>query len=48
MVHRLLASLFASAVVLSVLITLGGCETVKGAGRDMTNIGEAGERAISK
>jgi predicted small secreted protein len=48
MVRRLLVSLFASAVVLSVLITLGGCETVKGVGKDVQNAGEAGERAISK
>ncbi len=26
---------------------LVGCETVKGAGRDVTNVGEAGERAIN-
>ena len=26
---------------------LAGCETVKGAGRDVTSVGEAGQRAIN-
>lgn len=38
----------ALAVVVSgiSLLSLGGCQTVKGVGQDIKNAGEAGERAI--
>ncbi|HMN41440.1 MAG TPA: entericidin A/B family lipoprotein [Phycisphaerales bacterium] len=46
-IRTLVAGALAGAFV---LLTLGaiGCETVKGVGKDVTNVGEAGERAISK
>lgn len=46
--HRLFASIFALAVVAAMLVNVSGCETVKGVGKDVQNVGEAGERAISK
>lgn len=33
-------------VVLMAVIVLNGCETIKGAGRDITNAGEAIEDAV--
>lgn len=32
----------------SLVVCVVGCETTKGVGRDITNIGEASERAISQ
>lgn len=46
--NRLLVSLSALAVVAALLVNVSGCETVKGVGKDVQNVGEAGERAISK
>ena len=43
-----LRSLVAGVFALAVVVALGGCETVKGAGKDVQHVGEAGERAISK
>jgi predicted small secreted protein len=33
-------------LVLTAVIVLNGCETIKGAGRDITNAGEAIEDAV--
>ncbi len=46
MIHRILLVLI-SLVLLALLgSTLGGCNTVKGAGEDLKNLGEAGEQVI--
>jgi predicted small secreted protein len=36
----------ALVAAIAVPAALGGCETVKGVGKDIQNAGEAGERAI--
>ncbi len=35
-----------SLVLAAALMPLVGCQTVKGVGKDVQNVGEAGERAI--
>ena len=35
-----------SAVLGATLVVLSGCNTVKGVGRDIESVGEAGDRAI--
>ncbi len=47
-IRTLVAGIFAGAVALTAVVCVGGCETVKGAGKDVQHVGEAGERAISK
>jgi predicted small secreted protein len=34
-------------ILLAVAVTLGACNTVKGAGRDIESVGEAGEQVIN-
>ncbi|MBO9577114.1 MAG: entericidin A/B family lipoprotein [Sphingobium sp.] len=36
----------AIAVLIAAVITLGACNTVKGAGEDIQSVGQAGEDAI--
>ncbi len=45
--RRVFVGLFILAASGAALTQLGACETVKGAGKDATNVGEAGERAIN-
>ena len=45
-VRTLVAGVLAGALALVAVVGIGGCETVKGVGKDVTNVGEAGERAI--
>jgi predicted small secreted protein len=35
-----------AAILISAMLLLSACNTVKGAGRDIESVGEAGERAI--
>lgn len=37
-----------SVAAVAVVTTLGACQTVKGVGQDVKNLGEAGEDAIKK
>lgn len=37
----------AVAVLIAAAMTLGACNTVKGAGEDIQSVGEAGEEAIN-
>lgn len=46
MKHTLVRSLIL-ALIGAAAVALSACETVKGAGKDIQNAGEAGERAIS-
>ncbi len=34
------------AILISTMVLLSACNTVKGAGRDIESVGEAGEKAI--
>lgn len=34
------------AILISTMLLLSACNTVKGAGRDIESVGEAGEKAI--
>jgi predicted small secreted protein len=34
-------------ILLAAAVTLGACNTVKGAGRDIESVGEAGEQVIN-
>jgi len=34
------------AILISTMVLLSACNTVKGAGRDIQSVGEAGEKAI--
>lgn len=43
---RLLTGLCALAFACTLLTNLGGCNTVKGAGTDIQNVGQAGQNAI--
>ncbi|MEM8826345.1 MAG: entericidin EcnAB [Pseudomonadota bacterium] len=36
-----------TVVIVAFGMALGACNTVKGAGEDITSVGEAGERAIN-
>ena len=36
----------AIAVLIAAAVTLGACNTVKGAGRDIQSVGQAGEDAL--
>jgi len=36
----------AVAVLIAAAVTLGACNTVKGAGEDIQSVGEAGEEAL--
>lgn len=47
MIRNLVRCAAAVLVAGGAALTLSGCETVKGAGRDVTNVGEAGSRAIN-
>ena len=38
--------LLIAAVLGGLVATLGGCNTVKGVGRDIESVGRAGERAL--
>lgn len=37
-----------SIATAALLATLGGCNTVKGLGRDIQSVGQAGDNAINK
>ena len=37
---------FTVAILISTMVLLCACNTVKGAGRDIESVGEAGERVI--
>lgn len=43
---RTVGGVFAMALACTVLTSLGGCNTVKGAGTDIQNVGQAGQNAI--
>jgi entericidin B len=38
--------LLLAAVLGGLVVTLAGCNTVKGVGRDIESVGQAGERAL--
>ncbi|MFN3552269.1 MAG: entericidin A/B family lipoprotein [Novosphingobium meiothermophilum] len=43
----MMRKLMVAAVLGSVLASLGACNTVKGLGRDIQSVGQAGEKAIN-
>ncbi len=43
---RIAGTLASLAVACGILTNLGGCNTVKGAGTDIQNVGQAGQNAI--
>lgn len=45
--RRIAASILLSLVLGSLIVTLPGCNTVKGAGTDLHNAGQAGQDAIN-
>jgi predicted small secreted protein len=47
-IRPIVAGILACTFAVASLVYIGGCETVKGAGKDVQHVGEAGERAISK
>lgn len=47
MILRILIALSTFALLALLGSTLGGCNTVKGAGEDLKNLGEAGEKVIT-
>ena len=42
----MLKKIVASVVLSATLVVLSGCNTVKGLGRDIESVGEAGDRTI--
>ena len=40
--------IFLVIAIVIVIVSLMGCQTVQGIGKDITAIGEAGERALEK
>ena len=42
----MLKTILTSVVLGATLLVLSGCNTVKGLGRDIESVGEAGDRAI--
>lgn len=45
--NEMMRKLMVAAVLGSVLASLGACNTVKGLGRDIQSVGQAGEKAIN-
>lgn len=45
-IARIAGTLAALALAFTVSTNLGGCNTVKGAGTDIQNVGQAGQNAI--
>ncbi len=44
----MIRKLFLTAIASSLVLGLGACNTVKGVGKDIESVGQAGDEAINK